>query len=126
GADEDLLFALGYALRRRNHEVVAAWPGEEAAWVAQVEQPALIVLDDDGFGDRPEPALGSSTVTGALPRILLTARSDSLADASWADWDAVVSKPFRLDHLVNVIEALGDGPPGPSAHSDQSCERDVH
>lgn len=112
--DDDVLRdLLVLNLQAEGMDVVAARDGDEAHRLALQCRPNIIVLDVmmpmvDGL--HVLHALKENPATADIPVVLLTAKA---TDAEiWEGWragaDYYITKPFKLDELINFINYLSN------------------
>ena len=102
---------LSRRLQKRGYDVVIAVDGEEGVAKAQVERPAMILMDMslpgiDGW--EATRRLKAAPETGAIPVIALTAHAmtSDREKALAAGCDDFDTKPIDLTRLLAKIEAL--------------------
>jgi two-component system KDP operon response regulator KdpE len=119
--DPDLVRAMRLRLRANNYEVTTATDGYTAIASAQIERPALIILDlglpvGDGFVVLER--LQNIDALASVPVIVLSARDPQSNEerALKAGASAFFQKPADNDELMNAIRAsLGPGQMQPAA-----------
>jgi len=127
--DEPLIRELvADALREVGFEIQCAANGLEAFDVLRGWLPSVIVLDLmmpqlDGLGFcemlRLNPRLAK------IPVLLVTAGYSPQAAAERMGASAILTKPFELDHLVEMVENLvGTATPAADSRSESSLVRD--
>ena len=109
--NEDNVYMLSMRLKRKGHEIVIAWDGQEGMDKAKTEKPDLILMDlslpvMDGWTAAEN--LKSSEATKKIPIIALSAHAmqehkDRALEAGCDDYD---TKPIDLKRLLSKIEAL--------------------
>ena len=102
---------LARRLERRGYQVVIAIDGAQGVWLAQAEEPDLILMDMslpvlDGW--EATRRLRALPVTQAIPIIALTAHAmagdrEQALQAGCDDYD---SKPIEFARLLGKIQAL--------------------
>ena len=110
--DDDVLRdLLVLNLEAEGMEVHAAADGAAALQQIAAHKPDLVVLDvmmpiHDGLGVLR--AMRQEPLTASIPVVLLTARaaSDDIADGWDAGADFYLTKPFRMDQLLEFIDEL--------------------
>jgi CheY-like chemotaxis protein len=103
--DEDILHSIGFFLADEGYPVALAVNGKEALERAEERSPCLILLDMnmpvmDGwaFASAYRARPGPHT-----PIIVLTAAHDSQSRAAEIAADDVISKPFDLDQMLELV-----------------------
>ena len=109
--DADLAILIQRALRRRNHQLVAARSGDEALSLLDSQPPDLIVLDvlmPGSDGVRVCQSIRRHPVHASVPVLFLTVQSEvaDKVEGSEAGADDYMTKPFELDELECRVEAL--------------------
>jgi DNA-binding response OmpR family regulator len=109
--EQNITELVAMAMRYVGFDVVTASSGREALATVPDYRPDLVVLDvmmpvHDGLGVLR--AMRDEPTTAAIPVVLLTARA---ADHEIAEgWDAgadyYLTKPFRVEQLLEFIDAL--------------------
>jgi DNA-binding response OmpR family regulator len=109
--DQSIRELVVYALGDEGHEVDEATDGQSALDMIALRRPDVIVLDMkmpgmDGwqFARVYRERHGTET-----PIIVFTAAADAAARAAEVGAEAVVSKPFDLDALIERIQAVTGG-----------------
>ncbi|MBI2301839.1 MAG: response regulator [Armatimonadetes bacterium] len=112
-ADDDpsFRFLLAAYLQLLGHRVRSAGTGRQALELVADEQPSLVILDlvmPDLDGYQTCRALRTDPATAGIPVMLLTAfehfAQSPRAAGTW--FDAVLSKPCRMDELRYQIDSL--------------------
>ncbi|MGV2289686.1 response regulator [Trinickia sp. YCB016] len=105
--DARILAPLQLLLEAEGYRVLLALDGEAAVNVTDIEHPDLIVtdwmmpvLDGVAFCRR----LKENTATARIPVVMLTAAVPPAS--AEALWNALLSKPAPITHLVDVIRDL--------------------
>ena len=116
--NEDNIFMLTNRLKRKGYEVVVAKDGAQGVEMARREGPALVLMDLglpvlDGW--EAIRRLKTASDTSAIPIIALSAHAmapdrQRAFDAGCDDFD---TKPVEMSRLLEKIEALLPGEPGP-------------
>lgn len=111
--DDALRELLVLNLQAEGMQIFAACDGDEAHRLALQVRPNIIVLDvmmpmADGL--HVLNALKANPATADIPVVLLTAKA---TDAEiWEGWragaDYYITKPFKLDELINFINYLSN------------------
>jgi len=107
---------LSRRLERKGYQIVMAVDGGQAVQLAQLENPALILMDMslpviDGWEATRQ--IKSNEATRRIPIIALTAHAmqgdeQKAREAGCNDYD---TKPVELPRLISKMEALLGGPP---------------
>jgi CheY-like chemotaxis protein len=111
--DESIRQLVAYALGDEGHEIDEAVDGRTALAVIALRPPDVIVLDMkmpgmDGweFARTYRQQYGDRT-----PMIVFTAATDAAARAAEVGAEAIVSKPFDLDALIERVSQVARGLP---------------
>jgi CheY-like chemotaxis protein len=109
-----------FSLRRGGYQLIIGRNGREAIELADLEQPALIVMDVlmpelDGLGALR--LLKQSPKTANIPVIMLTARGHVMTRQDAADSGAslFLTKPFSPNQLLTEAKRLIDAQSTPPA-----------
>jgi len=109
--DEDLLSALGFALKQKGYNVEQARDGAETIILSRKLKPDLILLDImmpdlDGFTACRE--LKNKEDTKRIHIIMLTARGEAedIKTAFKAGANDYIVKPFMMEKVLGKIEKL--------------------
>ena len=107
--ERDIVKALMIRLQRAGYEVVTAFDGAQAVFVAHKEKPDLIILDirmpaGDGFGVAEK--LKHSASTFSIPVIFLTGgpERDSEEKAMTLGARFYIKKPYDPEELLDAIK----------------------
>ena len=119
--DPHLRKILSTVLARHNFEVVAEQDGASGLRQARLIRPALIILDIimpgmDGF--EVAKNLRNSPYCAHIPIMILTAFATPYArrQAAKLDIEAFVTKPFKVDELVNRVNRITAAVHSAAAH----------
>jgi DNA-binding response OmpR family regulator len=109
--EQNIRNILDFSLGSEGYRCVTAGDGEEALYLAQVEDPALVILDvmmPRGDGFQICQRLKRDPKTSAIPVILLTARNsrEDRRRGQKAQADEYITKPFSPNHLVERVQSL--------------------
>lgn len=111
--EPDIRRFLALSLEMSGFEVTVAEDGIQADALVRETMPHLVVLDVmmpgvDGISVLRK--LRSHPLTQAIPVVMLTAKSSD--EDTWAGWEAganyYMTKPFDIDHLIEVLELLSN------------------
>ena len=105
--EPDLLFLLKMVLETAGYHVVEASDGEEALAKLAEESPDMIITDlmmPVMNGRELIQKLRANPATSRLPIMLVSLNPDAAAGA-----DAVVAKPYKPHHLLEVADQLLKG-----------------
>ena len=107
----DILTLLQYNLEKSGFKVITAKDGPEAIVLARKEKPDLIVLDimlPSMEGTEVCKAVRKSEVTGHIPIIMLTAKSEEVDRIVGLELgaDDYITKPFSPRELILRIKAV--------------------
>lgn len=102
--DEAISEVVTLALRDEGYRVVTARNGAEALTLTDRQAPAVVLLDMlmpvmDGWAF----ARAYRERGGKSPLVVMTAAADSAKRAEEVSADAVLSKPFGLDQLLDTV-----------------------
>ncbi|MCJ7782471.1 MAG: response regulator [Desulfobacterales bacterium] len=107
--ERDIVKALTIRLQRAGYEVVTAFDGAQAIFMAYKEKPDLIILDvrmpaGDGFSVAEKLKESSNTV--AIPVIFLTGSPEKNSEEKAMALGArfYVKKPYDPEELLDAIE----------------------
>lgn len=95
--------SVGLALA--GYEVIPASTGEEALRLTQSEKPDIILLDILMVPMSGFEVLDNLRSFSQVPVIVFTARSFIAEKAMKLGANGFISKPFRLDELISIIES---------------------
>jgi DNA-binding response OmpR family regulator len=111
--DPDIIHLLHYVVARAGCESVLASGGRQGLRLAQKNGPDLILLDlmmDDMDGWSTLEALKADEQLSAIPVIIVTVKQEvedyDQIDAHAGMFEAWVSKPFKVDELVDRINKV--------------------
>jgi len=102
----DLIHLFTIIVKRRGHEVAHASCARQALEAIYLSPPDLILLDvllSDGNGRNLCQLIKSKPETAFIKIVLLSAHPPSLENYRECDADAVLSKPFELAEMEEVI-----------------------
>ncbi|MCK5010995.1 MAG: response regulator [Deltaproteobacteria bacterium] len=114
--DPDIVESVAMVLRKKNHEVIEAYGGEEGLEKAKKEKPDAIILDvmmpdKDGYEVCKE--LKADANYRDIPILLLTAVVSKISTTSYThrmgmetEADDYVDKPVEPSELVRLVERL--------------------
>jgi CheY-like chemotaxis protein len=107
--DPDTLETLTAAVKVLGHQAILAKNGQEGFYVAVEQSPDLIFIDmslTDMNGLELVKDLGEQDITRHIPTLMLSAtpEADVSAHAIAAGAKAYLSKPVRLQSLLEVIQ----------------------
>ena len=107
--NEDNVYMLSMRLKRKGHEIIIAWDGQEGMEKAKTEKPDIILMDlslpvMDGWTAAEN--LKSSEATKKIPIIALSAHAmqehkDRALEAGCNDYD---TKPVDIKRLLEKID----------------------
>ena len=107
--NEDNVYMLSMRLKRKGHEIIIAWDGQEGMEKAKTEKPDIILMDlslpvMDGWTAAEN--LKSSEATKKIPIIALSAHAmqehkDRALEAGCDDYD---TKPVDIKRLLEKID----------------------
>ena len=107
--DPDLLLMLATALELEGHEVVTAANGMDAFQLAQLHQPALIVLDlmlPVMSGEQFRRAQLANESINKIPVLVVSARHDAQAVAARINAAGCLIKPLDLEVFGALVKTL--------------------
>jgi PAS domain S-box-containing protein len=114
--DRDIAGFLRHQLELEGYDVLVAYNGEDAVWLAQEERPNLITLDIfmEGIeGFKVLENLKEDATTAGIPVIILPILAEGGAHAFALGATDYLIKPFEerqlLQSVRQVLEPLGDG-----------------
>jgi two-component system OmpR family response regulator len=121
--EPDIVETLEFALRKRGFRVRHALDGNEAIEAARQDPPDILLLDVmlpgvNGYEvSRQLKSWMNDDPEVAFPILLVTARRVNSPEreefvSTWSRADAVVYKPFALEHLLEEIDRLVGEPVG--------------
>jgi len=109
--DADIVTLVRIRLEAAGFRVVTAGNGARAVDAARSERPSLAILDAmmpglDGYGVLA--ALRADPELAAMPVVMLSAHvhADDVGRGLEAGADEYLAKPFRADHLLEVVRGL--------------------
>jgi two-component system alkaline phosphatase synthesis response regulator PhoP len=106
---QSLRWLLETVLENAGYKIFLASDGEEAIRLAESVKPHLIILDakmPDPDGINTCIALRANQKTRAIPIILATDSTESLAKAREVGVDDLIAKPFHLPAVLTRIKAM--------------------
>ncbi len=103
--DEAILSSVELFLVDEGYLTVVAHNGREALELATSASPCLIILDMKmpEMDGRAFAAAYRKEVTAPVPIIVMTASRDSERRATEINADGFISKPFDLNHLLDLV-----------------------
>ena len=109
--DPDFLASLSVLLRERDYTVYQAASLDEAVVQLRVHSPSIVVLDLKLAGAGPEEVIARVQGANATTAIVLCSGYRNLlrdvsAGSSSARIVGAVEKPFQIDHLTGMLDAL--------------------
>ncbi len=115
--ERDIVKALMIRLQTSGYEVVYAFDGAQAVFMAHKERPDLVILDirmpaGDGFSVAQR--LGESTQTFKIPIIFLTGSPETNSEQRAQELGArfYIKKPYDPEELLDAVKrALETDPP---------------
>ncbi len=115
--ERDIVKALMIRLQTSGYEVVYAFDGAQAVFMAHKERPDLVILDirmpaGDGFSVAQR--LGESTPTFKIPIIFLTGSPETNSEQRAQELGArfYIKKPYDPEELLDAVKrALETDPP---------------
>jgi len=117
--ERDIVMALTIRLRGVGYEVVTAFDGAQAIFVAHKENPDLILLDirmpaGDGFSVAEK--LRNSLNTSSIPVIFLTGSPERNSEEKAMSLGArfYIKKPYDPEELLDAIKRALEKDPGPA------------
>jgi len=118
--ERDIVKALTIRLQGAGYEVVTAFDGAQAIFVAHKERPDLIILDirmpaGDGFGVAEK--LKHSASTFSIPVIFLTGGPERNSEEKAMTLGArfYIKKPYDPEELLDAIKRALEGDPDASS-----------
>jgi len=118
--ERDIVKALTIRLQGAGYEVVTAFDGAQAIFVAHKERPDLIILDirmpaGDGFGVAEK--LKQSASTFSIPVIFLTGGPERNSEEKAMTLGArfYIKKPYDPEELLDAIKRALEGDPDASS-----------
>jgi DNA-binding response OmpR family regulator len=118
--ERDIVKALTIRLQGAGYEVVTAFDGAQAIFVAHKERPDLIILDirmpaGDGFGVAEK--LRHSASTFSIPVIFLTGGPERNSEEKAMTLGArfYIKKPYDPEELLDAIKRALEGDPDASS-----------
>ncbi|AMR32468.1 hypothetical protein A0256_14065 [Mucilaginibacter sp. PAMC 26640] len=106
--DEDLLSLVALLLKEENIEVISTTASLSVAEISAIN-PDLILLDEwlrDKNGSEICKALKNTPGCSKIPVILFSAVNNLSTIAKQCAADAFIEKPFDIDKLVSIVNAL--------------------
>ena len=114
--DQEIVEAVATVRRKKNHEVIEAYGGEEGLEKAKKEKPDAIILDvmmPDKNGYEVCKELKADANYRDIPILLLTAVVSKISTTSYThrmgmetEADDYVDKPVEPSELVRLVERL--------------------
>src|ERR1051325_2796403 len=111
--NEDVARSLAFVLDRAGYRTFVMSSGADGLQGARISHPSLVISDlkmPDMKGDQVLEAFRHDPATAAIPVILLTGYDESVTSEMKAD--AVVTKPFDIKHILEVVRSLLQNNPG--------------
>ncbi len=107
--DPDILDIVCISLEAMGHEVRRAGNGREGVDLVRSSLPDLVLMDlmmPDMNGYEATAALKADAATAPIPVLALTAKAmrGDEERAREAGMDAYITKPFRLSHMLDVVD----------------------
>ena len=107
--DPDILDIVCISLETMGHEVERAANGSEGVDLVRSSLPDLVLMDlmmPGMNGYEAAAALKADAATAAIPVLALTAKAmrGDEERAREAGMDAYITKPFRLSHMLDVVD----------------------
>lgn len=110
--DTDILAAIEATLKDKGAEVITATDGNAATVLAQDMTPDLMVLDamlPQRSGFLVLEKLKAKKPRGSKPYIVMITGNTGKRHQAWAESlgaDGYINKPFRMERLIESVEAL--------------------
>ncbi len=108
--DEAILLLVQTILKRTSYRSLFASSGSEGLYMAEAEQPDIILLDDSlpvMSGKEVAAQLRTNPRTDSIPVIIFSAALDSRRPdyAQSQGGDALLAKPFSKNDLLNILDS---------------------